>query len=159
MVTIFTLLLPILIIVIPVIIIVFVLISKKQAKEEEGGKNVIKTIYSYLVLFATLMMVIGGGIGIFMSTADILFPDTYYQTFEQYKKSQSIKPETGESIPDFPILSDAELRSQYDSIVQEEKNKQVNRAKNALFKSFGWVLIPLPVFLYFQRRIPKKDNA
>jgi hypothetical protein len=42
-------------------------------------------------------------------------------------------------------------------MVQQEKERQVERAKNNLIKSFGWIAIPLPVFLYFQRRLAKKE--
>ena len=113
----------------------------------------IKTVYNYLVLFATLMMVIGGGIGVFMSTADILFPNPHYQTFEDYKSMQSKTPNTQTQVEK---LSENELRRNYDTMVKQNLNNQIVRAKNDLIKSFGWIIIPLPIFVYFQKRNSKK---
>ncbi|GAA3325882.1 hypothetical protein GCM10020331_059550 [Ectobacillus funiculus] len=46
----------------------------------------VKHLYYYLVLFATLMMSIGGSVGIFfMSVADYVSPNSYYQSFTDYK--------------------------------------------------------------------------
>jgi hypothetical protein len=139
------------------IIVIAIIVSAGKIQSKEGGDNVIKTVYNYLVLFATLMMVIGGGIGIFMSSADIVFPEPYYQTFDEYKNIQVPKPAPSETL-NSPKLSDAELRTRYNEMIEDNKSRQVSRAKNTLFKSFGWVVIPLPVFLYFQRRISKKDE-
>lgn len=38
-----------------------------------------KQFYIYLVLFATLMMTIGGAVSIFMTAADIISPTTYME--------------------------------------------------------------------------------
>ena len=104
----------------------------------------IKTVYVYLVLFATLMMTIGGTVAAFMSIADLISPTGYYQSFEDYKLMQLKQEQT---------LTDAELKSQYDQMVANEKRRIKERAINSLIKSFGWIVIPLPVFLYFQRRV------
>ena len=45
------------------------------------------------------------------------------------------------------------MRDKYNAIVAGERNRQVERAKNSLIKSLGWIIIPLPVFIYFQRRL------
>ena len=71
----------------PVVIIIFVIIAIVYGKKnkEMGDEAVIRHLYTYLVLFATLMMVIGGGISIFMAAADLVSPPSYYQSFEDYK--------------------------------------------------------------------------
>lgn len=118
----------------------------KRINEEnvERGHEMIKTVYVYLVLFATLMMTIGGTVAAFMSIADLISPTGYYQSFEDYKLMQLKQEQT---------LSDAELKSQYDQMVANEKKRIKERAINSLIKSFGWIVIPFPVFLYFQRRV------
>ena len=45
-----------------------------------------------------------------------------------------------------PELTEEELKARYDAMVQQEKERQIERAKNNLIKSFGWIAIPLPVF-------------
>lgn len=148
--------------VIVIIIFVVVMIAGKAADKtqtKEGEEKVVKIVYSYLVLFATLMMVIGGGIVIFMSLADIVFPEPYYQTFEEYKSMSLQKPADISKAEAEPKLSEAELRSRYNDMVKEAKDKQVSRAKNTLLKSLGWVIIPLPIFLYFQKRVSKKEEV
>lgn len=143
------------IILVPVLIAVVIILSvvgiKGQA--QEGGEDVIKKVYTYLVLFATLMMTIGGSIGAFMAIADIVAPSPYYSNFEEFRNMSE-----KEGI-DQKEISEQELRQKYDAIVQAEKDRQVIRAKNNLIKSFGWIVIPLPVFIYFQRRVVKVEAS
>lgn len=117
------------------------------AKHKEGGETVIRHLYTYLVLFATLMMVIGGGISIFMATADLISPPTYYQSYSDFKMmKQSEKPD-GQKI----VKSEEELRADYEQLLEDEKARQQNNAKNQIIKSLGFIVIPLPIFIYFNR--------
>ena len=133
-----------------VILFIFGLTWKDQ--EESGDVLKIKNIYHYLVLFATLMMVIGGSIGVFMSVADLISPAPYYQSFEEYRQMVVMHDET-----DSPVPSEEELRVRYEAMVALEEEQAKQRAINALIKSFGWIIIPLPIFIYFQRRLKTKD--
>lgn len=117
----------------------------------------IKTIYVYLILFATLMMTIGGTVAAFMAVADIVSPPGSYQSFEQYKMAPQYKGE----IPATPAkteqaLSESELKNRYNQMVADEKSMAKERAVNSLIKSFGWIVIPLPIFLYFQSKVHKQ---
>lgn len=96
------------------------------------------------------MMVIGGSISVFIATADIIFPEPYYQNFQDYKISVQNTDPTKQS-----NVSDAELRVRYDEMVELTQAQHVRRAKNSLIKSLGFVLIPLPFFIYFQRRMAR----
>ncbi|HHY42737.1 MAG TPA: hypothetical protein GX514_07815 [Thermoanaerobacterales bacterium] len=132
-----------------------VAVISAKGEYSEGGEDVIKNAYVYLVLFATLMMVIGGSVSAFMAAADILVPTPYYQSFEDYKRYEmERKGLTGSE--DQAKLTEEELREKYDEIVKAEKQKEVLRAKNSLIKSLGWIIIPLPVFIYFQKNLAKK---
>ena len=133
-----------------IIAIVFLVFAGSKGESKEGGEQVIKNVYIYLVLFATLMMVIGGSVAAFMATADLIAPAAYHQSFDEYKRWGMDKETTGET-----NLSEAEIKVRYDAMVLAEKERQIERAKNALIKSFGWIVIPLPIFLYFQRRLSK----
>ncbi len=146
--------------IVPLVLVVLVIASvigvKKGSEESlERGNEMIKTVYVYLILFATLMMTIGGTVAAFMAVADIAAPPGYYQSFEQYKLQPQYKGEyaTPPAVNQTPTLSDAELKAQYDRIVSDEKSLTRQRALNSLIKSFGWIVIPLPVFLYFQRKV------
>ncbi len=139
-----------------VVLIVF-LIAGFKTESEEGGEEMIKNVYVYLVLFATLMMTIGGSVGIFMAAADIIAPAPYHQSFEEYQRWGGEKPRLENEVEE-PQLSEKELQEQYEAMVSSEKERQVNRAKNSLIKSFGWIIIPLPIFIYFQRRLVKKES-
>ncbi|KIY22984.1 hypothetical protein [Mesobacillus subterraneus] len=135
-----------LILVMPIVILVFIVAFAVKNKEQ-GGEKVVRHIYTYLVLFATLMMVIGGGVSIFMAAADLASPTGYYQSFTDYKqmtiagKIEGSKTETSED----------ELRRNYEIYVKEEKLRQKDGAINQIIKSLGFIVIPLPVFLYFNR--------
>ncbi|MCG1011378.1 hypothetical protein JT739_02080 [Tepidanaerobacter sp. GT38] len=139
-------------------ILVCVVVAVVSAKSEysEGGEDVIKNAYVYLVLFATLMMVIGGSVSAFMAAADILVPTPYYQSFEDYKRFEMERKDMTGSEQDSVKLTEEELREKYDDMVRAEKEKQILRAKNSLIKSFGWIVIPLPVFIYYQKNLVKK---
>lgn len=141
-------------------IIVIVLAAAAAAKggmKKEGGENVIKSVYIYLVLFATLMMTIGGSIGAFMALADFIAPTPYYQTFEEYSAIQD--KERARDDGQAANLSGEELRKRYEETVVSYRQNQIERAKNSLVKSFGWIVVPFPVFLIVQRRLKKKQEA
>jgi hypothetical protein len=148
--------------IIPLVLLVLIIasvIGVKKGREEslERGNEMIKTVYIYLILFATLMMTIGGTVAAFMAVADIVSPPPYYQSFEDYKLQPQYKGEIAPSTPVTPAqtLSDAELKSRYDQRIIDEKANTKQRAVNSLIKSFGWIIVPLPIFLYFQNRIKK----
>ena len=137
-----------------VVFIVFLVVTAKN-NSEMSGEDMIKNVYIYLVLFVTLMMIIGGSVGAFMAIADIVAPTGYYQSYEDYKMrytEKSIDPGVIEY-----SLSEEEMKANYDSMVQTELDRQISRAKNSLIKSFGWIVIPFPVFIYFQRKLVKKE--
>lgn len=122
------------------------------AGKAEGGNTMIKNVYIYLVLFATLMMTIGGSVAAFMAVADIVYPTPYYQSYEEFRQmggQRDTKMENENS----EKLSEPEMRARYDAMVESEYNRQKSRAQNSLIKSLGWIIIPLPVFLYYQRRL------
>ena len=128
------------------------------SSSQHGGEDMIKNVYLYVVLFATLMMTIGGSVGVFMAAADIVSPAPYYQSFEDFQrwgKERSLEEYENEK---GSAITEAELREQYENMVRSETDRQIARAKNSLIKSLGWIAIPLPVFLFFSRKLRQKDN-
>ncbi len=134
-------------------LIALVVAGIKAGESGNGGQEMIKNVYIYLVLFATLMMTIGGSVGVFMAVADIIAPAPYYQQFEEFRYDQLYDREGAREVR----LSEEELLQRYQAMVAAHKEQQIERAKNALIKSLGWIVIPLPVFIYFQRRLVGKD--
>lgn len=130
----------------PIVILVFI-VAFAMKNKEKGGESVVRHLYIYLVLFATLMMVIGGGVSIFMATADLVSPSGYYQSYTEYKQMY----QNGKTEGTKTELSEDELRSNYDVYLNEEKTRQKDRALNQIIKSLGFIIIPLPVFLYFNK--------
>jgi hypothetical protein len=128
----------------PIVIIIFVIVYAVKNKEK-GEEAVIRHLYTYLVLFATLMMVIGGGISIFMAAADLISPPSYYQNFQDYKQMYDQGKTENKNI------SETEMRANYEQTVKDEKNRIKESAKNQIIKSLGFIVIPLPIFLYFNR--------
>jgi hypothetical protein len=136
----------------PVVILIFVIVYISKNKEK-GGEPVIRHLYTYLVLFATLMMVIGGGISIFMAAADLISPPSYFQSYQDYK--QSMVPEKTEQKAN---LTEKEKRANYEQAVKDEKERVKQSAKNQIIKSLGFIVIPLPVFLYFNKLRKKQAD-
>jgi hypothetical protein len=141
----------------PVVIVIFVIIAIVYSKrnKEMGDEAVIRHLYTYLVLFATLMMVIGGGISIFMAAADLVSPPGYYQNFEDYKQvyhDGKVPVEGSEK------LSEEEVRAKYEQTIKDEKNRARENAKNQIIKSLGFIVIPLPIFLYFNNMRKRQSD-
>lgn len=134
----------------PVVILLFVIAFVVKNKEK-GGETVIRHLYTYLVLFATLMMVIGGGISIFMAAADLISPPSYFQSYQDYKQSMvSVKVEQKAN------LSEEKIRSNYEQAVKDDKSRARENAKNQIIKSLGFIIIPFPIFLYFNKMRKKQ---
>lgn len=149
-----------LVVVIPLVLIILIIasvvgIKKGSGESLERGHEMIKTVYVYLILFATLMMTIGGTVAAFMAVADIVAPSAYGETYAQYKLAPPYKVDSSSSVTQTP-QSEAELKSQYDQMIADQNTMTKQRAVNSLIKSFGWIVIPLPVFLYFQSRMKKQ---
>ena len=138
-----------------IVVLIAAVVSGGKATGEKGGQDMIKNVYVYLVLFATLMMVIGGSVAAFMAVADIVSPVAYYQSFEEYRRYPEKFPGDTTNVTQ---LSEEELQTRYQAVVDNERDRQVQRAKNSLVKSLGWIVIPLPVFVYFQRHLRKKEE-
>lgn len=150
--------------IVPLVLLILIIasvIGNKKGHEEslERGNDMIKTVYVYLILFATLMMTIGGTVAAFMAVADIVSPPSYSPSFEQYRlQTPQYKGEVAPSTPVTPAqtVSDADLKTRYDQMSLDEKANTKQRAVNSLIKSFGWIIVPLPIFMYFQRRIKQQ---
>ena len=145
-------------IVLLIIIIAIAAMATKVNIEREGGEGeMIKKVYVYLVLFATLMMVIGGSVSAFMAVSDIVAPAPYYQSFEEFSNWKVEKPSLDANVKPEKYTAE-ELDTMYEAMVKSEAERQQGRAYNTLVRSFGWIIIPLPVFIYFQKKLAKNDE-
>lgn len=135
---------------------VFIRNRKQEGTQllEGESEHMVKHLYYYLVLFATLMMSIGGSVGVFMSVADYVSPNSYYQSYADYKSMMMEK----ESVPNNTPTTEEELKKSYEEMVENEKQRIKDNALNGIIKSFGWIVIPLPIFFYFQKQIRRKEN-
>lgn len=147
----------IILLVVAVVIIGLIAAVIVAGKAEGGGNTMIKNVYIYLVLFATLMMTIGGSVSAFMAIADIVYPTPYYQSYEEFRQMGGHSdPKTANENTE--KLSETELKARYDAMVNSEYNRQKSRAQNTLIKSLGWIIVPLPVFVYYQRKLGEKEK-
>lgn len=146
-------------IIVPIVFLALVglLIAGIKGDSKIGGEEMIKKVYLYLVVFTTLMMTIGGGVAAFMAIADMVAPTGYYQSFEEYKRNDGQKLEGVQSATEFKKLTEDQIKERYDTLVAAEKERQIDRARNSLIKSLGWIIIPFPIFIYFQRRLRVKE--
>jgi hypothetical protein len=53
-------------------------------------------------------------------------------------------------------ISEEELRADYEQVVEDEKSRIRENAKNQIIKSLGFIVIPLPIFIYFNRMRKKQ---
>jgi hypothetical protein len=102
----------------------------------------LKNIYVYLVLFATIMMSIGGSIGVFMGIADYLAPSVYMESYDSFYETRVRYHNHDE-----PLNEDV-IRTAYEMEKHEQTERYRTDAICQIIKSLGWIIIPLPVFLY-----------
>lgn len=144
-----------------VIFILFLSLGTKRVMDanREERENMIKQIYQYAVAFITLIMVIGGGVFAFMSAADYVSPNTYVQTFEEFKDMKTNKYNYEKESTEKVEYTEEQLQKQYDAMVKQQIENTKQRAINGLIKSFGWIVIPFPIYIVFQRRINRDRKA
>ena len=136
------------------LVLLILILAGVSAGKRNGGDDLIRNVYMYVVLFATLMMTIGGSVGVVMNFADMVAPAAHWQTFDEYvRMREDPSQQNGDS--NEISLDREELRKSYDDIVIAYREMQINRAKNNMIKSFAWIIVPLPVFLAFRRMIDR----
>ncbi|MFE7061586.1 hypothetical protein ACFVAD_05410 [Sutcliffiella sp. NPDC057660] len=130
--------------------------ARKTTSDKNRGAGMIRVVYYYLILFMTLMMTIGGSVAAFMAIADIVSPPSYYQSYTEYKEmkiaNKTKYDDNGKPIST-PEIDEDDLLREYDMVVKQDKERNKERAWNTLIKSFGWIVIPLPIFIFYQRKI------
>ncbi|WP_100399001.1 hypothetical protein [Bacillus sp. FJAT-44742] len=114
-----------------------------------------RSVYYYAVMFITLMMMIGGTVAAFMNGADLVVPQGYYLTYEEFKDEQAYKLEEGTASE----KSEEALAADYERQVKEFTIIEKQRATNDLIKNIGWILIPLPIFLFASKQVRKKQSS
>ncbi|HZJ86878.1 MAG TPA: hypothetical protein VFC75_01515 [Erysipelothrix sp.] len=133
---------------------------------EEDGANMLKNIYTYLVLFATLMMSIGGSVGVFMGVSDFLIPQPYYESYESYlstyenrNRPDNYNPYAeNENVYQEYRVDENEVREQYEIMKEDAESRERRSAIKLVIQSAGWIVIPLPVFLYYQKQMKDKNK-
>lgn len=122
--------------------------------------GIVRQIYFYTVCLVTLIMVIGGGVASVMSVSDILFPDPYHQTYDNYKRmieSDVIYKEDGTA--QHRIVDEKQVRENYEAQKKDDLEHNALQAKNSLVKNLAWIVVPLPFFLWSGRIIRKEKSS
>jgi len=117
-----------------------------QTMTKKEGETLLKNIYVYLVLFATIMMSIGGSIGVFMGIADYLAPSVYMESYDSFYETR-VRYHNYNEPPNEDVI-----RAAYEMEKQERTERYRTDAIRQIIKSLGWIIIPLPVFLYYNKR-------
>lgn len=110
-----------------------------------------RTVYLYVVSFATLMMLIYGVVGAVESLVEFVYPPPNWVSSptEMYKRAQ----EVGEEIP-LEVIHDQfeyERQNQMRSIM----HSRVTRAAT----NVTLILVALPTYLYHWRRVQREDAS
>ncbi|RZT21298.1 hypothetical protein [Fictibacillus sp. BK138] len=129
----------------------------KSASVEDGGALLFKHLYVYLTLFTTLLLTIGGGISVFTNLADIVSPNPYTVSFNEFKLSRPGEFDVnGNPLPERE--TEEELLKEYHQAKEDEIAHKKQRAANKIVKSLGFIVIPLPIFIYFSRKLNRKPS-
>ena len=161
--------------VVPIVVVVGVIMlivrgytnKNPNGKMSEGdGAIMLKNIYTYFVLFATLMMSIGGSVGVFMGVSDFLIPQPYYESYDSYRSTyeslnrpDNYNPyaENKNEYQEYRVDENV-VREQYEIMKEDEEAKERRSAIKLVIQSVGWIAIPLPIFLYYQKQMKEKNK-
>lgn len=125
----------------------------KKRVELGNVSEIIKSLFVYAVLLITLVISIFGGIQIFNSAADYLIPNNYIESYEDYK-NYNYKDRYGESHGvEYSTLSEDEIRANYEAYKADSIEKSKQSALKELIKSIGTLIIALPIFYVFQKKV------
>ncbi|MDG5787820.1 hypothetical protein QA612_09945 [Evansella sp. AB-P1] len=114
----------------------------------------VRSIYFYLVMLITLVMMIGGAVSSFIFLSDIVFPTPYYESFDEYSLNRAYFNDKSTSNED---LSHEELYERYEQLKSDSIDREKAYAKNGFFKSLAWILIPLPVFFIARKQLKNRE--
>ena len=186
-----------------IIIYVLAQVLAKHPTPEWRKRDMLKHIYLYFILFVTLMMTIGGSIGVFAGIANFVSPPYYAETYEQFKQQRcdnnymtpyntstlestednGAEPAEAESdeikvsedadasvssdrshiqpwpYPGAKYCDEGELRDAYDRMIRDLEDDAKSDAVRSIIQSLGWIIVPLPVFIFFQRQLNRKTNV
>lgn len=168
-------LLSLIFLVVPVVVVVGVVMlivrgytnkNPNGKRSEEDGAIMLKNIYTYFVLFATLMMSIGGSVGVFMGVSDFLIPQPYYESYDSYLSTYESRNRPGnynsyaenENVYQEYRVDENVVREQYEIMKEDEEAKERRSAIKLVIQSVGWIAIPLPIFLYYQKQMKEKNK-
>ena len=55
-------------------------------------------------------------------------------------------------------VDENEVREQYEIMKEDAESKERRSAIKLVIQSAGWIAIPLPIFLYYQKQIKEKNK-
>lgn len=128
----------------------FGLFLSKKIQVQSTENDPMFSFFRYSILFITIIMMIGGGIDVFMSVTDYVAPNTYSQSYDDYKLYQVKEITQGEN-----EVSEKEIKRMYQGYIEHEKQQMKESAMQGIIKSIGFIVIPFPFFYFFAKK--KKD--
>lgn len=107
--------------------------------------------YYYLVCFATLIMMIVGGVQLVRSALDLAYPEEYYRmslidVYERYQRPGV------ESAADVPFTREELVEMAEEEAARTERQAR-RRALRGLIGNIALLLIAAPVYVYHWRKV------
>lgn len=113
------------------------------------SKNV-RTIYLYLVCLITLFLAVGGVISAIYETANLIFPTSYYATYqEDLKYDVEYEDLTGQA----KIEYEQQYKEQWEKDNAAQLLRERNRNIKDIIYSLAFVVVALPIYAYNWRKI------
>ncbi len=118
------------------------------------SKN-IRTIYLYLVCLITLFLVVGGIISAIYSTANLIFPTTYYSNYyNELKYDDKYLSLTGAEALQYEQQFKELYEKQHEQDILREKNRNI---KDIVY-SLAFVVVALPIYAYNWKKIEQEKT-
>lgn len=119
------------------------------------SKN-IRTIYLYLVCLITLFLMVGGIISAIYSTANLVFPTSYYSNYyEDLRYDDKYQQLAG----DEALQYEKDFKDKYDKQNQEALLREKNRNIRDIIYSLAFVVVALPIYAYNWKKIEEDKKS
>ncbi|MDY0324354.1 MAG: hypothetical protein RBR24_10145 [Candidatus Carbobacillus sp.] len=109
-----------------------------------------RSVFIYVMMIITLVMMIGGGVAVTFALVDLIAPEPYYMSYQDFKERYYVIKADGQK-ENTLTKDENEIRAEYEQEKADYLRKRSLDAQRSALRNLSWIIIPLPVFLWMLR--------
>jgi len=112
--------------------------------------DLMRSVFIYVMMIITLVMMIGGGVAVTFALVDLIAPEPYYMSYQDFKERYYVIKADGQK-ENTLTKDENEIRAEYEQEKADYLRKRSLDAQRSALRNLSWIIIPLPVFLWMLR--------